>query len=31
LPEALDDAIGGTIHSGTGDVLAGFVARWMGV
>lgn len=31
LPSALDDAIGGTIHSGTSEVLAGFVARWMGV
>jgi alkylation response protein AidB-like acyl-CoA dehydrogenase len=31
LPGALDDALGGTIHSGTSDVLSMLVARWMGV
>lgn len=31
LPEAIDDALGGTIHSGTQDVLATIVARWLGV
>lgn len=31
LPGALDDAIGGTIHSGTEDVLAEIVARWLGL
>jgi alkylation response protein AidB-like acyl-CoA dehydrogenase len=30
LPSALDDAVGGTIHSGTPDVLATIVARWLG-
>lgn len=30
LPAALDDAVGGTIHSGTPDVLATIVARWLG-
>lgn len=28
---ALDDTLGGAIHSGTGDVLAGIVARWLGL
>lgn len=27
----LDEALGGSIHSGTGDVLAGIVAGWLGV
>jgi alkylation response protein AidB-like acyl-CoA dehydrogenase len=31
LPGALDDALGGSIHSGTGDVLATIVARWLGL
>lgn len=31
LPGALDDALGGTIHSGTEDVLATIVARWIGL
>jgi len=31
LPGAIDDALGGTIHSGTSDVLATFVARFLGV
>jgi alkylation response protein AidB-like acyl-CoA dehydrogenase len=31
LGEVLDDALGGGIHSGTADVLAGIVAGWMGV
>lgn len=31
LGAALDDALGGTIHSGTADVLAGIVAGWLGV
>ncbi|AKT37202.1 acyl-CoA dehydrogenase family protein [Chondromyces crocatus] len=31
LPSAVDDALGGTIHSGTPDVLATIVARWLGV
>jgi alkylation response protein AidB-like acyl-CoA dehydrogenase len=31
LPGAVDDALGGTMHSGTSDVLAGFVARWLGL
>ncbi|MEJ7734622.1 MAG: acyl-CoA dehydrogenase family protein [Polyangiaceae bacterium] len=30
-PGAIDDALGGTIHSGTADVLATIVARWLGV
>jgi alkylation response protein AidB-like acyl-CoA dehydrogenase len=30
LPSAVDDALGGTIHSGTPDVLATIVARWLG-
>lgn len=29
LPAAVDDAIGGTIHSGTADVLATIVARFL--
>ncbi|WP_437276668.1 acyl-CoA dehydrogenase family protein [Sorangium sp. So ce375] len=31
LPSAVDDALGGGIHSGTSDVLATVVARWLGV
>jgi alkylation response protein AidB-like acyl-CoA dehydrogenase len=31
LPGAVDDTIGATIHSGTQDVLAGIVARWLGL
>lgn len=31
LDLALDDALGGAIHSGTGDVLANIVARWLGL
>lgn len=31
LMEHLDDTIGGGIHSGTEDVLAGIVSAWMGV
>lgn len=31
LGAALDEALGGTIHSGTSDVLAGIVAGWLGV
>ena len=31
LGRALDDALGGSIHSGTSDVLAGIVAGWLGV
>lgn len=31
LPSALDDAIGGTIHSGTSDVQATIVARLLGL
>ncbi|WP_437324808.1 acyl-CoA dehydrogenase family protein [Sorangium sp. So ce381] len=31
LPSAIDDALGGSIHSGTSDVLATIVARWLGV
>lgn len=31
LMQHLDDTIGGGIHSGTEDVLAGIVAAWMGV
>ncbi|WP_437722386.1 acyl-CoA dehydrogenase family protein [Sorangium sp. So ce861] len=31
LPSAVDDALGGSIHSGTSDVLATIVARWLGV
>jgi alkylation response protein AidB-like acyl-CoA dehydrogenase len=31
LPAAVDDALGGSIHSGTSDVLATVVARWLGV
>jgi alkylation response protein AidB-like acyl-CoA dehydrogenase len=30
LPADVDDALGGTIHSGTPDVLATIVARWLG-
>ncbi|WP_437480715.1 acyl-CoA dehydrogenase family protein [Sorangium sp. So ce1014] len=30
LPSAVDDALGGSIHSGTSDVLATIVARWLG-
>jgi alkylation response protein AidB-like acyl-CoA dehydrogenase len=30
-PAVIDDALGGTIHSGTADVLATIVARWLGV
>ncbi len=30
-PSAIDDALGGSIHSGTSDVLATIVARWLGV
>ena len=28
---AVGDALGGSIHSGTSDVLATVVARWLGV
>ncbi|WP_437925531.1 acyl-CoA dehydrogenase family protein [Sorangium sp. So ce291] len=31
LPSAVDDALGGSIHSGTSDVLATVVARWLGL
>lgn len=31
LPAAVDDALGGSIHSGTSDVLATVVARWLGL
>jgi alkylation response protein AidB-like acyl-CoA dehydrogenase len=31
LPAAIDDALGGSIHSGTEDVLATIVAKWLGV
>jgi alkylation response protein AidB-like acyl-CoA dehydrogenase len=31
LPAAIDDALGGSVHSGTADVLATVVARWLGV
>jgi alkylation response protein AidB-like acyl-CoA dehydrogenase len=31
LPAAVDDALGGSIHSGTSDVLATMVARWLGL
>lgn len=31
LTGALDDALGGSVHSGTGDVLATIVARWLGL
>jgi alkylation response protein AidB-like acyl-CoA dehydrogenase len=31
LPAEAMDAIGGTIHSGTGDVLASIVAKWLGI
>jgi alkylation response protein AidB-like acyl-CoA dehydrogenase len=31
LPSTLDDALGGAIHSGTEDVLATIVARWLGL
>lgn len=31
LGAALDDTLGGSIHSGTGDVLANIVAGWLGV
>jgi len=31
LPGAVDDALGGMMHSGTNEELAGFVPRWMGV
>ena len=31
LGAALDEALGGSIHSGTSDVLAGIVAGWLGV
>jgi alkylation response protein AidB-like acyl-CoA dehydrogenase len=30
-PADVDDALGGTVHSGTGDVLATIVARWLGL
>ena len=29
--DALDDALGGAIHSGTPDVLAAIVSRWLGL
>jgi alkylation response protein AidB-like acyl-CoA dehydrogenase len=28
---ALDDALGGSVHSGTSDVLANIVAGWLGL
>ena len=31
LPRAIDDALGGSVHSGTQDVLATVVARWLGL
>lgn len=31
LAAAIDDALGATIHSGTQDVLASIVARWLGL
>jgi len=31
LPSAVDDALGGSMHSGTQDVLATIVARWLGL
>jgi alkylation response protein AidB-like acyl-CoA dehydrogenase len=31
LGATLDDTLGGAIHSGTADVLAGIVAAWLGV
>ncbi len=31
LGEALDDTLGGSIHSGTADVLANIVAGWLGL
>jgi L-prolyl-PCP dehydrogenase len=31
LGDTLDDALGGSLHSGTNDVLAGIVAGWLGV
>jgi alkylation response protein AidB-like acyl-CoA dehydrogenase len=31
LPGAIDDALGATAHSGTQDVLATVVARWLGL
>lgn len=31
LPSAVDDALGGSLHSGTSDVLATVVARWLGL
>ncbi|WP_437956192.1 acyl-CoA dehydrogenase family protein [Sorangium sp. So ce119] len=31
LPSAVDDALGGSIHSGTSDVLATVVSRWLGL
>ena len=31
LPAAIDDALGGTIHSGAGDILATIVSRWLGL
>jgi alkylation response protein AidB-like acyl-CoA dehydrogenase len=30
-PAAIDDALGGSIHSGTEDVLATIVAKWLGL
>ncbi len=31
LTGAIDDTLGGTVHSGTQDVLASIVARWLGL
>ncbi len=31
MPSAIDDALGGSLHSGTEDVLATIVARWLGL
>lgn len=31
MPAAVDDALGGSMHSGTQDVLATIVARWLGL
>ncbi len=31
LPGAIDDALGATVHSGTQDVLATIVAKWLGL
>lgn len=31
LDTGVDDALGGWIHSGTGDVLANIVAKWLGL